>query len=152
MFAALLAASACGSAAAQQVSTERLTLAGTAGAWVVEVATTGGFTGRGVGNFAVRADGATTCTMPLRCAAVASDGVGHVAAAVAGVTTTAWTQRLNDGRCSDCVTTTLTIRRRASDGAERSTTYSWTVVDTKEVPGDVQSVFDAAMSVIERRR
>ena len=153
LLAGLLVAFACGSASAQQASIERVLLVpATPGGWVVEVTTTGGFTGRGLGNFAVAGDGTMACTLPFRCAGIAQDGARRVARAVAGVTTTAWTQPSSGSICSDCVTTTMTIRRRAGDGSEQSTTYSWTVASTKDVPADVQNVFDAALAVIEQRR
>ena len=141
-----------GTIAAQQPFAERLALADTPGAWIVEVTTTGGFAGGGSGNLAVRADGTTSCSPPIGCAAARDAELTKIADAVARVTSTTWVRPASGGRCFDCVTTTLTLRNRETDGTERIATFSWNVADMKDLPADVRSVYDAAMSIARRGR
>jgi hypothetical protein len=138
--------------AAQEPFADRLPLSNAPGVWSVEVVTTGGFTGRGAGNFAVRADGATACTAPITCSSEPANRIDSLVRALAGATTTAWTRPANAGRCFDCITTTLTVRRRVEDGTISTSTFSWNVVDLKDIPADVRSVYDAAMSLTRRGR
>jgi hypothetical protein len=149
---AMLMAGSGAALGAQQPFSERLLLADAPGAWVVEVTTTGGFAGGGSGNFAIRADGATFCSAPLRCVEASAAQLTKVADTIGRLTTTAWVRPTRAGGCFDCITTTLTLRNRESDGGERTTTFSWNVVDMKDLPADVRSVYDAAMSMARRGR
>ena len=149
---AVLIVAACAQSHAQDTTVRQangpmLALGNGRGAWVVEVTTSGGFTGRGRGNFAVRVDGVTACTPPMQCATLAPHQLSPVANAVGQLITERWTPEPSRSVCNDCVLTTMTLRKRDANGVDVMRTFSWTEVTWEQVPRDVGGIYQAVMEL-----
>ena len=87
-----------------------------ANAWSLRVHTTGGFTGRGVGSVTISSDGRMACG-PAPCAtpvvAALLDPFGK--AIETAVVEAFWRHQPMATLCSDCVRTTLALKRRDGD-------------------------------------
>jgi hypothetical protein len=136
---------------AQESAAPALALGDTPGSWVADVATTGGYTGRGNGSISVRSDGAAACVAPLRCDTRApADTIARLASAIERANGTAWERPASRSTCNDCIVTTLTIRTRQADGAATRTVYSWDNVDGPQLPAPVRAVYDTVMTAVRR--
>lgn len=152
MLAAVLALGSTAALGAQQSRTISLPLLDTPGSWVVEVSTSGGFSGRGKGSFAVRTNGTMTCIAPLTCTADAvPSAVALLSDAVAHLQTTTWGQPNDSGICRDCFLTTFVVRVRRPDGGESRAVFSWTDVTFKNVPDDVRTAYERAAMMVDQR-
>jgi hypothetical protein len=115
-------------------------------AWVVEVSTSGGFTGRGKGGVIVQWDGTLACTPPLAACGTALSGesLRMLAALVTSLTAdqhVAATSVL----CNDCFVTTMVVRRRAADGSEIVMTYHWNDAEFPAMPPAVKRLHAAVV-------
>ena len=92
--------------------------AGTA-AWTLQVYTTGGFTGTGVGSVIVSSNGQMSCG-PAPCATpVAAAVLSPFTTTIGSIIEAAWIRRTPSGLCRDCVQTTVTLKRRDGDVVHR---------------------------------
>ena len=87
-----------------------------ASAWSLRVHTTGGFTGRGVGSVTVSSDGQMACG-PAPCATPAVTALLEsfgkaISSAVVGAV---WGPQPLSSVCSDCIRTTIVLKRREGD-------------------------------------
>jgi hypothetical protein len=136
-----------------QTSAPSLELPDSAGAWVVEISITGGFTGRGMGGLAVASTGRTVCAAPSACAELTPpDTLTRVGRVIAALRTAPWGEAPSRRTCFDCFLTTMTIRTRAGDGRPLVSVFSWTDADTGNVPADVRDAYRSVMSLGERGR
>jgi len=87
-----------------------------ANSWSLRVHTTGGFTGRGVGSLTISSDGQMACDSAPCAAAAASGALGTFGSAVASAVADAtWGTQPWSTLCSDCIRTTLILKRRDGD-------------------------------------
>lgn len=141
---------------AQSVATELPTLLLPPGdnAWVVRIVTTGGFTGRGSGNLTASSAGEILCASiaacPDRLARDMQRSLSRLVTATLSPRPVAPTSPFNPGTCSDCVTTTMTVRRR--DGAgERTFTYTWDAISASAVPDEALRLHAALIALVSGR-
>ena len=88
--------------------------AGTA-AWTLQVFTTGGFTGMGVGSVTISSDGRMSCD-PAPCATpVRTELLKPFGTTLGSIIEAAWILRSPSGFCRDCIQTTITLKRREGD-------------------------------------
>jgi hypothetical protein len=109
-------------------------------AWVVRVVTSGGFTGRGSGSYTASSAGEVACLAASACPThLAPDTQRALSRLVDAVPVSATAGALPSGpagTCNDCVTTTVSVRRRDRDG-ERVQTFTWDETTRASVPADV---------------
>jgi len=92
------------------------------GAWSLRVHTSGGFTGQGVGSVTISSDGQIACR-PTCATPVSLASLSRVATVLTSILETAWIRR-SPGFCSDCIRTTVTLKRREGD-AVRMYVATW---------------------------
>jgi len=129
------------------------------GAWVVRIETSGGFTGRGLGNYTASSSGELKCltyAQPAGCPEHLDGDTPQVLGRLVGTiprTSDAPPVELSaPGRsmCNDCVTTTMSVRRRDADG-EQTVTYRWDESTIAAVPGEVLRLRAAIMALASAR-
>ena len=134
----------------QQPATEspvaRMALPGGAGAWVVRLLTTGGFTGAGEGDWAISSKGDVICRLG-RCPksfAVSEFRplVETLAALNLPVATTTAT-----GFCRDCITRTLTIEYRDEMGGLHAFAATWDDTTINKVPAELIRIYEAVRAL-----
>jgi len=126
-----------------------------AGAWIVRIETSGGFTGRGSGSFTANSAGELFCpsaaSCPSRLAAGAQQSIGKLVADIRLVADVSARQAVGtSGICSDCVTTTMTVQRRDDDG-ERTIQFRWDESTLGTVPGEVLRLHSAVVATARLR-
>lgn len=121
------------SCAASQTQTE--------GPWRIEVTTSGGFAGRGAGNYTVDSDGKLTvktmngesCSYELK-----ADELARFAKLVGAAKPDAWKESYApENRCCDRIEYNLTLDR---NGSKRATEW---IDDPLPMPADLQALADA---------
>jgi len=111
------------------------------GAWVLRVATRGGLTGAGRGNFTLSSDGQLTCSRP-GCAPRLNDArVRQFAEMIAAIDVAAWVSQPKSA-CFDCYETVLTVRKR--DG-ETVRVYVAQWDDSQRVSPQIRTVSEAVI-------
>jgi hypothetical protein len=117
------------------------------GAWVVRVTTTGGFSGKGVGDYSISSEGKVACSAEIRCfdqikvsdfqmlVEVIQPGILPIPAPPAA------------GMCNDCITRTMTISRRDSTGVMSTFTVSWDDTTRSKVPQEMLRIHDAVIAL-----
>ena len=106
-------------------------------AWSLQVSSTGGFTGRGRGTVTVTSDGHVSC-IPTACATpLAASRLRPVTTTIESIVEDAWIRRTPSGICSDCMQTTVTLKRRYRNGI-RMFVASWD--DSQTVPPELREL------------
>jgi hypothetical protein len=121
--------------------------------WVVEIFSSGGFTGRSSRDFAVSSRGRIVCDSPKNdCPRRFSRATLQsffqdvpLAGLVVPVSS-------SPSLCSDCVTKTMVVRRRDPKGIEQTFTASWDVLTAGAVPPEVMRLYNAVVSVRIRQQ
>lgn len=133
--------------AAPAISPEELPDA--VGAWTLRIVTSGGFSGRGIGNILVTSQGQRTCDPPnALCATAAPDGsLDLLARAISAASPSGWGDSKPSTICRDCVSTSIVLRRRESDGATRTYVTHWDNVTRGSTPAEATRIYDMAMAL-----
>jgi hypothetical protein len=118
------------------------------GAWVVRVVTTGGLMGIGSGDFTFSSEKKIMCSAQIQCPKEfkASDlqplieGIQpDILLPVVPVVSL----------CRDCITRTMTIRRRDPSGLEQTFTASWDDTTKARLPREVIQIYDAVVDLMK---
>jgi len=140
--------------AAQAVELPTLVLPAAEGAWVVRIVTSGGFTGRGSGSYTASSAGDVACLAAAACPGrLASDTQRALSRLVKAVPVAAVSRPSplsTTANCNDCVTTTMSVRRRDRD-EERIQTFSWDETTRASVPDDVLRLHAAVLALAAPR-
>ena len=89
-------------------------------AWTLQISYTGGFTGLGLGTVTVVSDGKMMCDRPGPCAtALAAPQLLRLTTTMTSILEAAWIRRTPSWICSDCMQTTIVLKRRGADGVRR---------------------------------
>jgi len=126
--------------------------------WTVEVQTSGGFSGQGIGGFTVTASGNLICSAPTPCArqiprsALQSlNGLVNLANLPQPIQISTLNLLIPvqsvQGVCSDCIMTTMFLRIRDSKGIEWSYSVSWDPTTLSSVPLDFRQIFESAAAL-----
>ena len=91
-------------------------------AWSLRVHTSGGFTGQGVGSVTISSDGRIACS-PTCATPVSLASLSRIGTVLTSILEAAWIRR-SPGFCSDCIRTTVTLKRREGD-AVRMYVATW---------------------------
>jgi hypothetical protein len=127
-------------------------------AWVVRIETSGGYTGRGLGNYTASSSGEVECLSPTvqaacldRLLAEAQQTLSRLVAAVPLTAQPVASPPARNGAvCNDCVTTIMTVRRREGAG-ERTVRYQWDETTRATIPGDVLRLHAAVIATVSPR-
>jgi hypothetical protein len=120
------------------------------GSWLIEVVTSGGFTGAGIGSWTLSSQGALSCPTELQCpknfnASALQSLIDPIRPEIF-----APPQKVSiTAICSDCITRTLTITQRDSKGIVRIHTVSWNEVNRSQVPQEVLRLYDAMLTLLK---
>ena len=118
----------------------------TAGAWAVEVVTSGGLMGL-TKRTAVDSGGALAC--PANCVAPVRRQLDALAAALKSAEGVQWTLSRSD-ICRDCMVYTVSIWVRNEDGSVRTRSASWDSVTTGQVPAAVRQLHEQVLALNTR--
>jgi hypothetical protein len=121
-----------------------------AGAWVIRVETSGGFTGRGTGHVTMSSAGNVACVAirecPQRLTGDRQRSLSQLVHALPSPGVGSDSVSRSNSTCSDCVTITMTVHQRTRDG-ERTLQYSWDVSTAQTIPADVLRLHAAVVSL-----
>jgi hypothetical protein len=129
--------------------------------WTLEVRTSGGLTGQGVGGFAVTSLGELTCDPSAPCTLRIQDPeLQLLVGLVNSVDFLPWTRAGGDPSfhvlmppsiCSDCIVTTMVLHLRDSKSVEWKYTVSWDTTSQSNVPVDFMRIFRAVRELASKR-
>ena len=111
-------------------------------AWALDLVTSGGFDGMGIGQFSVNSNGMLTCSStkhkcPDQLTATALNSLADKVKAAAAVP---W-EDAERGLCSDCVVFRLQLRMRQADGSTKTLIASWDTA-SRGVPEQLRAIFN----------
>ena len=115
------------------------------GSWVLQVDTTGGFGGAGLGGVMITSQGQVTCSArPTPCAGrISLEALRPLVEAVGQALLVPWVA--STGVCHDCYVTRITLRHSRPDGAETIYAASWDQTTQGSVSQELKRVYDLAM-------
>ena len=118
-------------------------------AWVVQVSTTGGFSGSGTGDIAVSSQGRILCSSPaMHCAKSFTASTLQPLIETIPPRTVTIAGRSTTGMCNDCVSRTIVITRRDNRGSVHTYTASWNDLSQGAVPQDVIKLYESVLKVV----
>ena len=130
-------------------SVHAITLPDGDGAWVLQVISRGGFTGRGAGDVVVISDGRVSglsgATAPPRPEAFTS-----LRERIERMPPSAWTLGSRLGRCNDCVSTLVVLTVRDQGGIVRTYSSFWDSTTLAGIPDDVRQIHRSALNLSAR--
>lgn len=116
-----------------------------ASAWSLRVHTTGGFTGRGAGSVTISSDGRMACgPAPCTTSAVSARLESFGTAVSSAVVGAVWGPQPLSSLCSDCIRTTIVLKRREGD-AVRIYRASWD--DSQPVASELRDLRRLALEL-----
>lgn len=120
-----------------------------ANAWSLRVHTSGGFTGRGVGSVTISSDGQMGCG-PAPCASpeITNRLEPFGTAVASAVVRAAWGPQPLSTLCSDCIRTTIVLKRREGD-VVRIYRASWD--DSQSVASELRDLRRLALELRAKR-
>jgi hypothetical protein len=114
------------------------------GAWVLQVISRGGLTGRGAGDVVVISDGRVSglsgATAPPRPEAFTS-----LRERIERTPPSLWTLGSRLGRCNDCVSTLVVLTVRERGGIVRTYSSFWDATTLAGIPDDVRQIHRSAV-------
>ena len=116
------------------------------GAWIVRIVTTGGFTGRGEGDWAISSMGEIICAL-VRCPDSFAIAEIQPLVEVIGAANFPALALSPSGLCSDCITRVLTIAHRDAMGVLHTYTATWGDTAAEKLPAEVRRVYEAVLSL-----
>jgi len=117
------------------------------GAWVLQIVSRGGFTGRGAGDLVLLSDGRMRVggdsTQPMQ-----PEPLTVLSQRIRNTVPSSWTigSRLRS-TCNDCVATLIALTLRDSDGALHTYTAFWDATTRAGIPDDVLHLHDLAVKL-----
>jgi len=116
--------------------------------WVVQVVTSGGLLGAGSGDVAISSEGKIVCRREIRCAnSFQLSNFQPLVEIIQAGTLPVLRPSALVSLCRDCITTTITIRRRDAMGIVHTYTASWDDMTKDRVPREVIWIYDAVLAL-----
>jgi hypothetical protein len=116
------------------------------GAWVLQVVSRGGLTGRGAGDVVVISDGrvrrVSSGTESLR-----PEALGSLKERIERTPPSVWTVASRLGKCNDCVSTLVVLTVRERSGLVRTYSSFWDSTTIAGVPDDVRQIHRYALNL-----
>ena len=121
------------------------------GAWVLQIARQGGFSGTDGTEMVIDSTGRLTCYLTgLACEEnIDVATLAYLDVMVRAAKPSDWTESISVV-CSDCVRTALILRQRGVEGEDRSHTACWDRVTRSVAPDDAVEIYDLMMEAIGR--
>jgi hypothetical protein len=150
----MLAVAAAGSVAGQSIdlppvfmgSIREVPVPDGDGAWVLQVISRGGFTGRGAGDVVVISDGRVSglsgATAPTRPEAFTS-----LRERIERMPPSVWALGSRLGKCNDCVSTLVVLTVRERGGLVRTYSSFWDSTTLAGIPDDVRQIHRSALNL-----
>jgi hypothetical protein len=120
------------------------------GAWVLQIVSRGGLTGRGMGDMVVVSDGRVRRPSASGMESIGRDAIGSLAQRIRRTTSAQWTVGSRLSRCNDCVATLVMLTVRERDGIVRTYTSFWDAATMAGIPEDVRSIHQVAVNLSNR--
>jgi hypothetical protein len=115
------------------------------GAWVLQVVSRGGFTGRGAGDVVVISDGRVR-RVSSGTESLGLEALEPLAQRIRRASSLQWTgSRLS--RCNDCVATLVVLTVRERDGVVRTYSSFWDSATFARIPDDVREIHQVALNI-----
>ena len=117
--------------------------------WVIEVFTGGGITGKFDREFAISSGGRILCDFvepkcPGRFSSAPLQQFLKIVPVSGEFVPPAMPMSM---LCSDCLTKTMTVRRRDATGMEQTYTVSWNLLTASAVPADIRRLYEAVIAI-----
>jgi len=120
------------------------------GAWVLQIVSRGGLTGRGTGDILVISDGRVRGPSASGMESIGRDAISSLARRIRRTTPAQWTVGSRLSRCNDCVATLVMLTVRERDGIVRTYTSFWDAATMAGIPEDVRSIHQVALTLSTR--
>ena len=121
-----------------------------AGAWVLQIVSRGGFTGRGAGDVVVISDGRVRRPRASEMESIGPEAIGSLAQRIRRITPAQWTVGSRLSRCNDCIATLVVLTVREPDGIARTYTSFWDSATLAGIPDDVRLMHQVAVNLSSR--
>jgi len=110
-------------------------------AWALDLVTSGGFDGMGIGQFSVNSSGMLTCSSTKhKCSdQLTATALNSLADKVKAAAAVPWQVPVERGLCSDCVLFRLQLRMRQPDGSTKTLIASWDTA-SRGVPEQLRAI------------
>jgi hypothetical protein len=115
------------------------------GAWVLQVISRGGLTGRGAGDVIVISDGRVARLNGDT--AVQLERLGPLAQRIRRTSASQWTVGSRLSRCNDCVATLIVLTVRERDGVVHTYWSFWDSATLAGIPEDVRQIHESALKI-----
>ena len=113
------------------------------GAWVIQVISRGGFTGRGTGDLVLNSEGDWSFSEPANFRSLSRDALRPLTKRIRVTEASRWTpSRLST--CADCDVTLVVLARRDAAGAIQTLTAFWDQTTKRSVPAEVLRIYEEA--------
>jgi hypothetical protein len=116
------------------------------GAWVLQVISRGGLTGRGAGDVVVISDGRVR-RLSGGTESMRPEALGSLRERIERTTPAAWTLGSRLGRCNDCVSTLVVLTVRERGGVVHTYSSFWDATTLAGIPEDVRQIHQYAVSI-----
>jgi len=117
------------------------------GVWIIEVQTTGGFTGGGIGNFRLLSTGIMSCSGFAGCPKSINVPEFHPLVETIQKAPAFSAAPELTAVCSGCITRTIRITQRDTRGVVHNYSATWNEMTMGRVPIEVRRVYEAVMAL-----
>jgi hypothetical protein len=114
------------------------------GAWVLQVVSRGGLTGRGAGDVVVISDGRVR-RLSSGTESMRPEALGSLRDRIERTPPALWTLGSRLGRCNDCVSTLVVLTVRERGGSVRTYSSFWDATTLAGIPDDVRQIHRSAV-------
>jgi hypothetical protein len=120
------------------------------GAWVLQIVSRGGLTGRGAGDVVVISDGRLTRSTGGGTESIRPQVFTPLTRRIREATPSRWTAGSRLSRCNDCIATLVVLTMREGDGIVRTYTSFWDSATLGGIPDDVRIIHSVALNLSSR--
>jgi hypothetical protein len=117
------------------------------GAWVLQIVSRGGLTGRGTGDVVVVSDGRVTRSSREAQLSLQPEMLGPLAQRIRRTTPEQWAIGSRLSRCNDCIATLIVLTIRERGGLVRTYTSFWDSATFGGISDDVRQIHRAALNL-----
>jgi len=116
------------------------------GAWVLQVISRGGLTGRGAGDVVVISDGRVT-RLGVGTESMRPEALGSLRDRIERTPAAVWRLGSRLGKCNDCVSTLVVLTVREHGGIVRTYSSFWDSTTLAGIPDDVRQIHRSAVNL-----
>ena len=119
------------------------------GAWVLQIVSRGGITGRGAGDVVVISDG-RLARPKSGTESIRPEEFASLTKRIREASPTRWTTGSRLSKCNDCIATLVVLTVRERDGIVRTYTSFWDSATLAGIPDDVRVIYSVALNLSSR--